>query len=153
MGTSTNGQICYGIPFEEEFEFPWGEKDLKDWWLTNVLDYKPPFQLYDEHGNHINGHEPSREQVDEYYRHRREFLAEHPLPVELVNFCSNDYPMWIIAVPSSILKACRGDPTEFYPNKLNITEAQDARLIAFCNQHNIETGGLQPQWLLSSYWG
>ncbi|KKM61996.1 hypothetical protein LCGC14_1526060, partial [marine sediment metagenome] len=25
MGVSTNGQICYGIMFDEDTEFPWDE--------------------------------------------------------------------------------------------------------------------------------
>lgn len=39
MGVSTNAQICYGILFDEDFEFPWnggeyggGFDDLIEWW-------------------------------------------------------------------------------------------------------------------------
>ena len=153
MGTSTNTQICYGIPFEEDFEFPWGEQELDDWWLDDVLGYKPPFQLYDDQGNYLDGHRPSDDKVNEYYAHRREFLAEHPLPITLVNYCSGDYPMWIIAIADSIVTAHRGEPIDITDS---LFEAKyfnhSASLLEFCVEHGIETTE-EPRWLLSSYWG
>lgn len=32
MGTTTNGQIGYGIVFDEDFEFPWDMEDYGGWY-------------------------------------------------------------------------------------------------------------------------
>jgi len=67
MGQSTDGQICYGVKFEEDFEFPWDDDpylDEDDWWLEGA----------------------SEAEIDE---HRRDWLKAHPLPFELVNLVSN----------------------------------------------------------------
>lgn len=32
MSTSTNGEICYGILFEEGYEFPWNDGEMIEWW-------------------------------------------------------------------------------------------------------------------------
>src|SRR5687768_12176248 len=107
MGTSTNGEISYGIAFDEDFEFPWddddGEGDLENWWLA-VNGYKPPFEVYDENG-YIGGKRPSEEKLSEYFAAQRSFQAAHPLPVELVNVCSGEYPMYILAVKETVLTA------------------------------------------------
>ena len=38
MGVSTDGQICFGIAFEECTEFPWDSEeydgDIDAWWLS-----------------------------------------------------------------------------------------------------------------------
>ena len=103
MSQSTDGQICFGIAFPEGFEFPWGD-DSEKWWRT-INGYKPPFKLYtddnedylDELGN-VTRERPEK-RIDAYYEAQRRWDAKHPFPVLLVNYCSGDYPMWILAVP------------------------------------------------------
>lgn len=40
MGISTDGEICYGIIFEDGYEFPWDidhEGDPEMWWISEIL--------------------------------------------------------------------------------------------------------------------
>lgn len=38
MSQSTNGQITYGIPFPEGFQFPWNDEkyefSIQEWWTA-----------------------------------------------------------------------------------------------------------------------
>lgn len=152
MGVSTDGKISYGIEFPEGFYFPWVDHDdIEDWWL-DVNGYKPPFEIYDEEGEYIGGVRPSDETIKAYFESRRIFHEKHPLPVELVNTCSYDYPMYILALKGTVMTANRGFPKTFDPASL--TKGEDPnRLIEFCRTHNIDTGDKQPAWYLSSFWG
>jgi hypothetical protein len=152
MGVSTDGQICFGIAFEEGFEFPWGDDDEGNWWTDQVNGYKPPFSLYDDKGNFLGGKRPPQDQMDRYYDHLREFEAAHPMPVKVVNYCSYDCPMYILAVPSSFMKNSRGFPKDFDPSKLVVSDQEREELLAFCRDHGIEFEG-EPKWYLSSLWG
>lgn len=156
MGQSTNGQICYGIMFEEDFEFPWagddGESDIDDWWIYQVHGFKHDFELYDEAGNHLPGKRPpSAEDLEKYYGPKRAFEKANPLPVKLVNYCSGDCEMYILAVPRTVLTARRGYPEEFKPEDLVVSETERATVQAFCVQHGIEMPA-EPKWYLSSLW-
>src|SRR5437868_783086 len=101
MSVSTDGQIGYGVIFEDGCEFPWGDSDPEQWW-RNECGFKSSF------------------------------------PVELVNYCSGDYPMYMLAVPSSILSNSRGYPEEFDPIKLVVTDKEKAPLIDFCKKYNLK---------------
>ena len=154
MGTSTNGQICFGIMFEEDFEFPWtsaDDSDIDDWWIYQVHGFKHDIELYDEHGNHIDGKQPSRDDLEKYYGPKRAFEAAHPLPVKLVNYCSGDCAMYILSIPSSVRSARRGYPEEFNPADLVVSDADKAALVHFCAQHGILEPSA-PKWYLSILW-
>ena len=101
MITSTDGQICYGVAFEEGFEFPWGDGEIEDWWSYTVHGFNPSFELFDADGNYLNGREPSKDEIRRYFEERQVFDAAHSLPVSLVNYCSGDYPMYALVVPIS----------------------------------------------------
>lgn len=156
MGVSTNGVICYGIQFDEDTEFPWNddkyEGDIDSWWLHSVVEFKPSLEIYGEDGNYIDGKVPSDEVINAYYAERRAAENANPLPIELVNYCSANAPMYIVAVPSTIKRALRGYPTWFEPTALTVTDEEKAALIAFCEAHGIVTLE-EPMWWLSSYWG
>lgn len=156
MGVSTNGQICYGIQFDEGTEFPWDnekyEGDIDNWWLYGVVGFKHSFEIYGDDGNYIDGKEPSDDVIEAYYAEQRAVEEANPLPVELINYCSDKVPMYIIAVPSTIKRAFRGYPTWFDPSGLTVTDEEKAALIAFCETHGIVTLE-EPMWWLSSYWG
>lgn len=156
MSTSTDGQICYGILFGDDYEFPWDSGEwhdgIEDWWLYEVCGYRNPFELYDEQGSWLNGIKPPEQQIREYYDPQYAFLDDHPIPVRLVNYCSGDYPMYIVAAPSSVIIASRGYPEAIGTRSFaTVTEEEAALLIEFCREHF----GVfeEPSWWLSSYWG
>lgn len=157
MGQSTNGQICFGINFEEGYEFPWDaeefEGDEEKWWLK-INGYKPSITPFGEDGDYLpNLTEKEKEEMsDAWYKELSEFREAHPLPVELVNTCSLEYPMYIIAVSSTCRIARRGYPQEFNPKDLIVNIGDVIALEKFCKDNNIKYEG-KPQWYLSSYWG
>lgn len=154
MGTSTDGQICFGIEFEEGFEFPWDELgDIDDWWTREVQGFRHSFEIYDDNGEYLNGARPEQDVIDRYYEEQRKFKEENPkLPVELVNYCSGSVPMYILAVPRTSLSCRRGYPIEFDPSALMVTEDEKEALLQFCKDHGLEHDA-EPKWLLSSYRG
>lgn len=152
MGTSTNGQLCYGVAFEEDFDFPWGDGEIEDWWTYKVHGFKHSFELFDSDGNYLNGREPPKDEVSRYFEERRAFDAAHRLPVELVNYCSGDYPMYAVAVPGTVRTATRGSPTSIDPASLVVADDGRAALLKFFADHGIEAP-TAPAWLLTSYWG
>lgn len=155
MGVSTNGEISYGVAFDEGYEFPWDKDhdgDIDDWWIYGVHGFKHSFELFDSAGNYLNGRKPPEDEISRYFDEKREFAAAHPLPVELVNYCSGDYPMYVLAVPGVGIVARRGYPTEFAPEKLAVTENGRNAFLKFCADHGIELPK-EPEWLLTSYWG
>lgn len=163
MGVSTNGQLCYGIPFPEGFEFPWGKNSEEEWW-REVNGYKPPFMLYGEDGDYLNGNKPPEALIDQYYKHQRDWEEANPLPIELVNYCSGDYPMYMIAVKGSMTNNSRGFAQAINPAELVVTDEQKQVLLDFIEKHMKEKIDehnedeyndkvtLEPQWYLSSYW-
>jgi hypothetical protein len=164
MTVSTNGEISFGILFEEGYEFPWDDEkydnDIGEWWLE-VNEYKPPVEIFDERGMYIDGKAPSKNALEEYFEHRSKFIGEHPLPIEQVNVCSDEYPRYIIAIPGIGHCARRGYPEVFNPLDLPelITEEKVQALIDFCETYLHDPDGwcefpeMTPKWYLSSFWG
>lgn len=162
MSISTDGEICFGILTKEEFEFPWDadeyDGDIEKWWIYKICGHKNPFEIYDDKGNYLDGEQPSEDKIFTYHKSRREYLKENPLPVELVNYCSADYPMYLLSVPKTSLRCERGYPTVFDPNKLVVSREQIEKLVSFCKKYC--SGGeydspldFAPKWYLTSYWG
>lgn len=153
MSTLTNGQICYGVLFEEDFDFPWGEEDPEDWWRDTIQGYKRPFEIYTEDGDYIGGVRPDQSRLDEYFNHRRDFEKTHPFPVELVNCCSADYPRYIIAARSTVKVARRGYPEQFSADEISVTIEDANALVDFIRKYIQPNGEIKAGWYLSSYWG
>ena len=123
-------KICYGVAFDEEAEFPWDadeyDGDPEEWWFSGVQGFRPTFELSALEGNWIGGEdvEAPQERFNQYYRERREFRESHPpLPVELVEHCRHDWPMYILAAPGTYRWAHRGSPVGLSPA---------ANLVGFC---------------------
>jgi len=152
MGTSTNGHLCYGVAFEEDFEFPWVDGEIEDWWTYTVHGFKHSFEIFDGDGNYLNGRKPPEDEVSRYFEERRAFDAAHRLPVALVNYCSGDYPMYALAAPSTVRTATRGSPTVIDPASLVVADDERDALLRFLAEHDIEAPEA-PAWLLTSYWG
>lgn len=151
MGVSTDGQICFGVKFEEDYEFPWATEedlDIEAWWKREC-GFVPLPGVWTEAGEKYDG--VTGEQVKEYFAHQREWEKQNPIPVVEVNYCSGDYPMIILAAPSSVNTNNRGCPLEFVPQELIPDERETQVLQDFCNKYELEES--DPKWWLSSYWG
>lgn len=151
MSTSTDGHLSFGILFEEGFEFPWDtedyENDIEVWWRDIKGFVNPVDCPFDEDGNFKPGynHENSRQ----YYQEISKWHRANPVPVELVNYCSGDYPMFILAAKTET--ANRGYPVEIPPEFFTDAEEAYQRLMAFVEEFNIAYES-EPKWYLSSCW-
>lgn len=152
MGTSTDGQICFGITFEDDFFFPWDaeeyDSDVEEWWKA-VNGFVPIQGVWTEDGEKCEG--VTSEVFDAYYDHRREWEKQNPIPLVEVNYCSGEYPMYILATPSSVITANSGYVEIISPQDLIVDEKEKQALLDFCTKYGIEHD--EPQWSLSSYWG
>jgi len=151
MGVSTDGRICFGYCFEDGYEFPWDTVGLDEWWLE-VCGFKHSFNLYDATGEYIGGVKPSDEKITAYFKEKMDFQKANPIPIVEVNYCAGECPMYILAVPSSLVFCSRGDPTEIHPEKLTVTEEEKEILQHFCNDYKLKPLG-NMKWYLTSYWG
>lgn len=147
MGRSTNGGICFGVKFEEDHRFPWDSEeyggDLEEWWIYEVCKYENPFDWR---------YDLTEAEIDEYLQSRRDFSDTHPAPAELVNYCSSECPMYILAVPSSVVTCKRGYPETFNPVDLRTGGSQ--KLIDFCAalaESSLIDDDMKPQWYLTIY--
>ena len=153
MGTSTNANICYGIVLEDGYECPWDglyEGDIEAWWLAE-RGFKHSFEIFDADGNYLEGAPASDDAISNYFQEERAFQKANPIPVELVNYCSNDFPMYVIAVPGTVVTALRGNPTPFNPDNLLCNFDAEQAFLAFCKHYDFPES--RPGWVLSSYWG
>lgn len=152
MGVSTDAQICYGILLEEYDErLPkYMVNDIDTWWYEEILGYTPPFEIYDENGRKPE-YENNKEAVTEYFKHRRDFEAEHPLPFELVNYCHSEVPMYIVAMTGSLVTAHRGHPRELSPTLMALKNDNEQRFLDAVEKYLPEVTE-KPTWWLSSYW-
>jgi len=157
MSVSTNGQICYGVLLEENSKLPWDNEefdyDIESWWTYEVLGFKHSFELFDEQGRWIEPRK-SKEIEDKYFQEERDFEDSHEsLPYELVNYCSGDYPMYILAIKKTCMSAKRGYPEKFDLQDMElISQEEDSDLVEFCSKYKLEIAD-EPNWYLSSYWG
>ena len=155
MSTSTNGVISFGVVCEEDTVFPWDESpfdgDIDVWW-RHENGYVPIYEPFTSDGDFAEGWTENDKRFTEYYEHGRRWEDEHPLPVELVNYCSASVPMHIISLPDVGTSCRRGYPREFIPAELTVTDEQVDSLLSFLEKYKIESDS-NPRWLLTSYWG
>lgn len=153
MGVSTDGQISYGVVIEEGYEFPWDvkhEDDLEDWW-RRVNGFEDLHDPWTAEGGYADGWSREDPRFKDHYAHRHEWESHNPLPIELINYCSGDVPMYVIAIPDTGKICYRGCPTVFDPASLVVTDQQRDNLLAFLEKWSIKHG--EPGWVLTSYWG
>lgn len=154
MGVSTNGIIFYGLVFEEEFEFPWDDydNDIDDWW-KEVKGFTPTFNPFTPDGNYVNGVKEKDPRVDVYFNEMRTWEAVNPIPVEIVDYCSNEYPMYALAVPGTVVECRRGCPTEISISTLDWDVTKERLMWEFLEEYGIEHEDQKMKWYLASYWG
>lgn len=151
MGVSTDGRICFGLLYEEGFDFPWDEdeKDIEDWW-RDQHDWKPSKEVYDGDGNHLPG--ITKADIEAFYKEQRDWDEAHPLPVEVVNVCSGDCPIYMLAIPSTVKTANRGYPVIIDINTdFQFKEGERQAFLDFIQTHELQTEHV-PAWYLSSEW-
>lgn len=125
MGVSTDGILVFGIDLGEELpEFLEEFEDV--WW---------------DFTNSISG--------ETEYEKRSEFRKNYPL--DLVTYCSHEYPMYILAINGTETNVSRGYTEEIDPDDMKVPEDKIAALKAFCEEYDIEWQ--EPKWLLASMWG
>lgn len=155
MSTPTDGQLCFGYPFYGNFEFPWSDEkynnDIEDWW-RKINNFKHNVESpYTEDGNYKPGIDELSPLVTEYWNERRDWMWDNPIPVMLINYCSESYPAYILS--SKEFTSYRGFPKKIDPKEL-IEDTQNCQnvLDSFMRKYSIS-----PQrecgWYLSSYWG
>jgi hypothetical protein len=157
MGNSSYGQIHFGIRFDEGFEFPWNtifdetdeSSQLEYWWFDVIHGYQEPFEIYDERGEYLPGITEAKRK--EHSDHRDAFQEAHPLPVELINYCRDECPMYILALPGTGLQASRGNPVAICRSDFLVNVDQEKILTDFCKNHGIDCGHETPKWWLSAY--
>lgn len=139
MGSSPYGRLSFGVAFEEDFEFPWSDKekydnDISNWWLE-VTGYIQPPELHC---------------FKSIYAAERKWLELNPIPVELVRRSSYDYPCFIVATRST---GVEWDETLVVTKEMFNTDEHDTKIITdFLNKYDIKYKG-SPSWLLSSFYG
>lgn len=126
MGVSTDGILVFGIDLGDEIpEFMDG---YDDWWhFTDV----------------VAGLE------DAEYKLRNEFRENYA--VDLVQHCSYNYPMYILAINGTEHRNSRGYLTEIDPTEMVVSQEKIDKLKTFCEEYGIEWQ--EPKWYLCSMWG
>jgi len=146
MGKSTDANVCFGVKLEEGQE-PWGNKDVQNWWLE-VSGFEPSKEVFDSEGMLASG--MTRLDVDRYMKERAEFLKKHPLPFREVNYCSSEFPMFILACPSSVITAHRGFPHNLSLWKQTVKDEEITALEYFFADH-MDLDSYDPKWWICSY--
>ena len=83
----------------------------------------------------------------EYFRRKR--AAINACPVEFILHCSDEFPMWVLAVRGTAVTAFRGSPRE-----VDMPQVEEARIEAFRAWVDERApGSPAPGWLLFSMWG
>jgi len=134
MGISSDGQLTYGIYFEDDFEFPWDDYDsIEEWWC-------------DENGL-----------SEKSYKEREAFLDKNLPPIEMSMHCAYEYPMYIMTTPFvEEYGNSRGDATEINAKDMLDVEGikgEKARntIRDFCKKYKIENDFYFSWWLTSLY--
>lgn len=159
MGSSSGGIICFGVLFPEGFVFPWNENEFDDniekWWLFTIKGFKHSFEIYNKQSNRLSG--VTEEDVSRYYKERRDFLKDNPLPIELEN-CADyyDFNRYVLSVPG-IRISCSGFlPTDFNPSELTVQRNKVEDLFFFIDtyckpeDHKVP---IEARWYLCSNYG
>jgi hypothetical protein len=152
MGMSASGIIAFGIPLDEddalfpeieegddpEYASGFSEENFEKWIAEQAGIIAPQEEW-------VQG---SKNTAWSYYWDRqRKAVAE--FPIEVVAHCSCDYPLYIIALRGTVMKAWDGEPRDIMLPSIPAEKVQ--MLIDFCAEHGIK--GAAPRWLLTSNWG
>jgi len=160
--TSTDGIICFGFELGEDVELPWDHGDLNEWWFYKIHPFEPTFYPFTERGDYKPGITKDCPEIRHYLQERRAHKEASPrLPIQLVNVCSCDCPIWIAAVPGAVIEAARGYPVNVKANLFHAVKIPESKLYLAAEKTKAflvkyADAGFQekyPEWFLGSYWG
>lgn len=142
MGQSTNAIMAFGFDLGEE---------LPDSFEANAEDdgeddggFESDDFLLRDYDAGIPEWQPGLS--PDYWKDKRDALAK--IPVDLIQHCSGDYPMYFLAVRGTQRTATRGNPTQ--ASQYLIGQDEIDALRAFCDKHGIEWQ--EPKWYIFSMW-
>ncbi len=154
MGTSTDGILCYGFEVRDDDGYV-VESGYPEWleatdgsfdgFLANLVGLESPKDFNKEKFDS----DPVYAKTWADYWAKKRGLAEE-FGVELVEHCSGEYTMYILAAAGSCSTASRGSALSFGQN-INAKPEWREKLFAFCEKAGIKFE--EPQFLLCSYWG
>lgn len=154
--------VCYGIQFPEGMIFPWNKDHtegdinnlLEQWWSEQKNGFEPTEDIYDENGNELEG--ITQEQKENYAHEYDVFNANNPCPFTLINYNTDERPMYILALTYLLYTGTPKFPKilDMQDLYMSATRTYIPRniLINFCVDHEIEINNQELQWYLSSYW-
>lgn len=129
MGISSDGLLYFGFPVGEDGERPdWMEEDFEE--FTDFLLNRAGIPNAD-------------------YVKRREI--EKACPVELLSYCSYDYPSFVLGIRDAKYRAGRGYTVELGEADLAVDQSRIDAAKAWCAANDIEWH--EPKWLLCSMLG
>ncbi len=159
MGMSLTVKVCCGVNMgtEEDWEPPWDacNEDITDWW-RKVNGYKPPFQLWDENGNYVEG--KTEADYTPYSEHERQWDKQHPCPIEVVHYGVESYTGYIFTIPgttnSEYYDVLPLNIDEMHPDKIGTLKAAHD-FSAAMTKHSLwpKAGSPVVTWLASASWG
>lgn len=143
MGQSTDAQICLGFSVGDEGD------ELSDVFPNLALEGDDESD-FEEAIALAGGMEPWTSAEDgrapDYYERKRAIIDA--CPVELIMHCSGDYPMWILSLRGSFVRACRGQVVDIDLPRME--ESDVAKFKEWCASNGVEWK--EPKWLLTSLW-
>jgi hypothetical protein len=118
----------------------------------NPFDSRGPDGPYDERGECKPG--VTDADITAFWNAVQKWDKEHPMPFDVVNYCSAECPMYAIAMCGLGLTARRGCPEVIQaPRHLpHVDESNVRAVVDVCAKHGIQLEG-EPKWYLASYWG
>lgn len=151
MGYDAEARICYGISFDDDYEFPW-EQYCEDEWWRQVGGFTPTKRCYSEEGRTLPG--ITEEDIDLYFEERRAWDKANPMPFELIRHGSDEYTLYIIAVKGTEIDTEWGDALKIRPDNMRIPYNGLGKLVDFCEKYGIEFDAEKDVgWWLSAYYG
>lgn len=151
MGKRVRGKICFGVLVQEGAKMPWDseeyDRDIDVWW-GQVHSFQPSVDPW-ARGKPSHGSVYDAE-CHTYFTELDAWMQRHPLPVKPVNMGSSGDPRWVLAIPSSELRAEWGEPIVFDPDSLCVSQAELGALADFLGAHFLDFKEL-PTWFLGGY--
>jgi hypothetical protein len=134
VGISSDGLIAFGIDLGEEG-------------LSFLEDFDNDFDEYVSGQYPVEAPEGYGEEYNEWFEGYKKFADAYP--VDLVMYCSYEYPMYFLAVRGTYQSVSRGYCEEF--KNPTVTTKQIKALENFCKGHDIEFK--EPKWCIMSMFG